>query len=272
MTDPYQQPWDLPLQTRIVSAQSPWRKAAALVRERGLGEALAHAHTVGLHKAHAAVDRRLRPGGVADATDAKVELEALTIGSANRGAGVHYLPTPWRVLDWLHRALPEPDAGWSFVDLGCGKGRVLVSASRRPYGRVIGVEFARELAQTARVNVASVASAAGLAAGTVQVVDGDAATFALPETPLVVFLFNPFGPPVIERVAERIERSYRDKRRPMLVAYLNPVHAEAFRSLAGFRRVILPVGLALRFALASPYRLELLATAEVPEVVRARHA
>src|SRR5215218_10190886 len=40
-----------------------------------------------------------------------------------------------------------------FVDLGCGKGRVLYMAARRPFKRVIGIEWSERFSRIARVNL-----------------------------------------------------------------------------------------------------------------------
>ncbi len=234
-------------------------KARRLLTEKGLGGAVSHARTVALHKAHAAFDRRFPILAGFDPTETKVELSELQIASDHRDAGVHYLPTPWRVLDWVHEALPEPGPEWSFVDLGCGKGRVLVSAGRRGYGRVAGVEFAPELAATARQAVAGMR---WRVAGAVDVIEGDATAFELPMTSLVIFLFNPFGPPVIDEVARRIAASWRLEPRPIIVAYLNPQHDGAFAGRQPFHRHALPPGLALKLSTLSPYRLSIHASPE----------
>jgi SAM-dependent methyltransferase len=236
----------------------PLLKAAGLVHRRGLKGTLRHARVVLMHKAHIALERRageIGPAGDAD----RIELADLTIASPNRDAGVHYLPTPRRVLDWIAEALPEPDRQWSFVDLGCGKGRALVAAAQRPYGRVIGVEFAAELAAGAR---AALAEAEPLQAGHIEVHEGDAAGFVMPPTPIVLFLFNPFGSPVIEQVAWRLSASYRNLPRPIVVAYLNPEHAQVFDTLWGFSPVALPRRLEMKLRLLSPYALRIYATPE----------
>lgn len=250
------------MQTSI--AQSPWHKLSRIVRADGWAGAIRHTRTVALHRAHAVLDRHLHAEGRRDATAAKVELDQVTIDSPNRGSGVHYLPTPWRVLDWLHAALPAPTPEWSFVDFGCGKGRVLLSAGQRPYGRVVGVEFATELARTAHSNLATMT---GRRAQAIEVVEGDATQFALPETPLVVFLFNPFGSPVIEQVAANIERSYLDAPRPIVVAYLNPEHAHVFGRIGSLREAPLSPSITMKFGLLSPYRLKRFASAEALPLV-----
>lgn len=245
------------MHTTIVA--TPWAKLAGIVRSNGLYGAGRHLRTVALHRAHAVLDRLCRPGGKHDGTAAKVELSEVTISSSNRGNGVHYLPTPWRVLDWLHEALPQPTREWSFVDFGCGKGRVLLSAGQRPYGRVVGVEFAAELAAAAR---SGLAAATELRAGSVEIVEGDATRFELPATPLVVFLFNPFGPPVIDSVAANLAQSYAAAPRPIIVAYLNPLHASPFEAMQGFGEIRLPWSKTAKFAALSPYALRLFATRE----------
>ena len=239
-------------------SQSLPAKLANLLRSRGVASTAQHVRTVLLHRAHAAWDKR-NGSRAADWTANKVELAELDIKSPNRSAGVHYLPTPWSVLEWMHEALPEAKPQWSFVDLGAGKGRTLLSAARRPYGRVIGVEFASELVEVAQKNVAMDRS---LVAESVEVAHCDTASYDLPKSPLVVFMFNPFGLPVIECVAAAIERSYAETPRPIIVAYLNPAHHQVFDAMEHLQEAKLPWPLATKFRFFSPYHLSLYATPE----------
>lgn len=71
------------------------------------------------------------------------------------------------------------------------------------------------LARTARANLAAGGSTA------VVVHTGDAATTAVPAGPLLVFLFNPFGPAVLRRVLDRVAEQASG---PVTVGYVNPVH------------------------------------------------
>ena len=57
--------------------------------------------------------------------------------------------------DRLQAALAFLREDWSnftFVDLGCGKGRALIAASEHGFARIIGVEFAKSLVDIARKN------------------------------------------------------------------------------------------------------------------------
>jgi hypothetical protein len=52
------------------------------------------------------------------------------------------------------RDLPIPDvSGYTFIDMGSGKGRMLLLAAEPPFRRIIGVEFASDLDALARSNV-----------------------------------------------------------------------------------------------------------------------
>lgn len=74
--------------------------------------------------------------------------------------------------------------------MGCGKGRVLLAASRYPFGRVIGVELSERLAKTARTNLRT--SRLRPRCGAVEIVAADAAHFAVPDDVTVVYVFNAF--------------------------------------------------------------------------------
>ena len=105
----------------------------------------------------------------------------------------------------------------TFVDLGCGKGRPLIVASKMGFQNVTGVEFVEELAAIARMNLRITECNAN-------VVCADAAAYALPSGPLVVYMFNPFHAPVMRVVAEKL-RSRKDE---LWVISVNPKHPELF--------------------------------------------
>jgi hypothetical protein len=231
------------------------RRVAGLVRDRGAAGSLHHVRVVTTHRMHEALARM--PAGE-DRTTGKVELADLSFDGVSKSAGVHYLPTPWRVLDWVHEALPANKSKFTFVDLGAGKGRAVLSAAMQPYARVEGVEFAPQLVGIAQANIQNLPPA-HRRNGRVRMFCDDAVEFPLPDGPTVLFLFNPFGPPVIDRVAAAIEHSARVNPRPIWIAYLNPVHP-VFEACPSLRRVPLAPLQASRFAILSPYRLALLAT------------
>jgi SAM-dependent methyltransferase len=219
-------------------------------RSDGISALARHLRIVAMQRGHDVAEQFLIGG--ADPTRGKRELSELTITSTNASAGVHYLPTPWAVLTAIHNALPIDPTEWTFLDLGTGRGRAVLSAAERPYARVVGVEFAAELAAEARAAIA----AAGYSAPRVDIVEGDAAAVALPPGQLVVFLFNPFGPVVLRPVLAALARHPA----PVLVVYVNPVHEAILANHPAFTRVGLRLADRIRLGLMSPYRVSLFST------------
>ncbi|MGW1423016.1 class I SAM-dependent methyltransferase [Bradyrhizobium manausense] len=125
-------------------------------------------------------------------------------------------------------ALNLPISDYTFVDLGCGKGRALLLAAQFPFKTIIGVDFVPSFVAAARNNV-NAAALRGLR-GDIEVVVGDATQFVLPSGALLIYLYNPFGSHVVGKVALHLRESYRENRRPLVVVYANPVHLIEFTS------------------------------------------
>jgi len=117
----------------------------------------------------------------------------------------------------------EDVAAFTFVDLGCGKGRALLLAEEYDFKKIVGVDFAGNLARIAVRNAAKVGSSR------ISVVHGDVREFDFPAGPLVVFLYNPFSARITRSVMQRLI-SHPDT---VYIAYVNPLHADAISSLPG---------------------------------------
>jgi hypothetical protein len=76
-------------------------------------------------------------------TEGKEDLSDLTIAdSKNALHGHRPQPTPADHGHVIMRALPPPLEDSVFMDVGAGRGRMLLVASEYPFRRVIGIEFA----------------------------------------------------------------------------------------------------------------------------------
>jgi predicted RNA methylase len=162
-----------------------------------------------IHQRDAAFDRTL---GVD--TKGPVGLWHLKIRSDNLQDAIRYEGVNPSIFRQALCALPENLNDFSFIDLGCGKGRALLLANEFGFCQIVGVEFAPELAAVAQKNCSQVGVAA-------TVLSQDAVQFPFPPGNLVVFLYNPFGPAVLNPVLDHLLESATAK---CYVVYVNPVH------------------------------------------------
>jgi 16S rRNA G966 N2-methylase RsmD len=161
-----------------------------------------------------------------------VPLYGLTVQSPNIFFGIQYQPSPPDICEAAIKVLPIEPHEFCFVDLGAGKGRVLLIASSFGFKRLIGVEFAEELVKIARKNLQS-------CTGT-EIICADAADFEFPDGNLVIYLFNPFERPVMEKVIHRLAKASEAKtERRVFVIYHNPKHLDIIQK-CGSEIALLP--------------------------------
>jgi hypothetical protein len=110
---------------------------------------------------------------------------------------------------------------FTFVDLGAGKGRILLLASNLPFQRVLGVEFVPELHAAATQNI-SLYRPPSRRCQDVQCILSDVRDFVFPSAPLVIFMWHPFVGPVFEQVMVNLEDSLRREPREVYLVYLKP--------------------------------------------------
>ena len=122
----------------------------------------------------------------------------------------------------------------TFVDLGCGKGRPLFVAADALSGRSSGSTLRVHL-QLARDNVARLPKR--LQGERISIVHGDASTPALPSGTVVVFLYNPFRRPLVEKLVSHLEeRLSNDPGLKIWIIYYNPVCFDVFDASPRFSR------------------------------------
>jgi predicted RNA methylase len=163
-----------------------------------------------LDREEARFERGLVPGtgGVVAATD-------LTVRSGDASEGHAYVAEHPRVIALWMRTISDR-ASFTLVDLGSGKGRVLVAGARGGFRKVVGVEHAQELHEAAMLNVEGLLTRSSQP---IQLVLGDAGGYEYPHEPLVVHLNNPFGEQTMGRVIEKLTSSYEAQPRPIIVVY-----------------------------------------------------
>jgi len=104
----------------------------------------------------------------------------------------------------------------AIVDFGCGKGGVLISLSKFPFAKIVGVEIDPDLVEIANRNLET------LKISNVAVECCDAAAFGPLEEYNYFYFFDPFPCIVMRDVLKNIERSVVVHPRKVTLIYLNP--------------------------------------------------
>jgi SAM-dependent methyltransferase len=141
---------------------------------------------------------------------------------AKPGVDNYYQRTPPGRFRSVVADLAIDPAEFTFVDVGCGKGAVLLLAAKAGFKRITGLELSPSLAAAARRNIAS-SRGIPLDGVELEVVCIDAAEWDLPDAPLVLFLFNPLPREPLRRFLERVRASVENSPRPVVVVYVYPL-------------------------------------------------
>lgn len=154
-------------------------------------------------------------------TSPVIPLYRLDIPTRNYIHGTRHQASGHEACGWAIGSLAIPYERYTFIDLGSGLGRALLIASDFPFERIIGVEFARELAEGCRQNMRAAAKPERVLVRCM-----DAAKFEFERNArIVLYLYNPFNKVVLERVLTNLCASTPQDVR---ILYLTPDHADVF--------------------------------------------
>jgi hypothetical protein len=181
---------------------------------------------------------------VAHGTDTASELDlehaGLTSTQAKRGNTIYRVF--WEdnfaaILDDLDIHHDE----FTFVDIGSGKGKLLLLASHYPFRQIVGVELAPLLHKIATHNIAVYRSPRQRCTDISSEL-ADALAYEFPPGPLVCLMVNPFDRATVERVIGRIAERRRASTEPVLVIYANMRRVDeigpAFEDLKGLEVIL----------------------------------
>lgn len=196
-------------------------KASALVRREGVVGAVKHVASIAYwqyvtYRDDTRFDRRygIDTSGVESAYLANVR--------SNYVAGAtYYQASSWRDFAKMMRFIPADRSAVTFIDLGCGKGRVLCFAALDGFENIVGVEFSDALASVARAN-AEIFKRRTRTKASITVLTQDVATFECPDTDIVLYLYNPFSAELMQIVIDRVAALATRTRRRVYIAYRNP--------------------------------------------------
>jgi SAM-dependent methyltransferase len=116
--------------------------------------------------------------------------------------------------EWFREAV-EDLPRWTFIDVGCGRGKALILAHEAGFQNLIGVEFSSALCRSAKRNLAKLEIPAAIHCQ-------DATKFHFPDESCIVFFYNPFGADLMQQVLANIGNG------PRRLVYVTPLHHQAF--------------------------------------------
>jgi hypothetical protein len=136
--------------------------------------------------------------------------------------GIRYQPTKIKRLRKIFGELRVSYQDFIFLDVGSGKGRVLLVASEFPFRRIIGVEFLPELHSIAEKNIRAYRSTTQKCSA-IESLCCDATAYRMPPGNMVIFLSNPFEHPIVSRLMINLKESLQNHPRQVYLIYHNPV-------------------------------------------------
>jgi 16S rRNA G966 N2-methylase RsmD len=168
-------------------------------------------------------------------TSGIIPLGALGVDSPSAASATYYQPVGIEDFTEMTALLPSDVSEFSFVDYGSGKGRALILAAQRPFKEVVGIEFSKKLHIQAEKNIA--ARQIYSRCKTVTSIFMDAADYDPPSGPVVVFLSNPFGADMVERVLYRVEKKHQTPGADAYLFYWHPVHQKTVFARPFWRQI-----------------------------------
>jgi SAM-dependent methyltransferase len=143
---------------------------------------------------------------------------------------------------WRETPPPHPLRSYTFLDLGCGKGRAILLASEFRFREVVGVELNPEMAAIADRNAqlwkrAHASDPTAERISPLRVIEDDALNITLPSRPTLLFLFHPFEDPVLKPLLQRIETAFARRPGELDILYVNAEHGDLLDRHPAFRRL-----------------------------------
>jgi hypothetical protein len=183
--------------------------------------------------------RKQRYGDVDFDWDYRVDTTGATVGWRDRFLGLFhspYQPTDPALFREMLAALKINLRGFTFIDVGSGKGRVLLMAAGYPFQRILGIELFPALHGIAEENVRNYKSETQQCF-VIESVCEDARRFEFPPEPALLYLFNPLPEAGFREMLDHLEQSLLNYPRPFFVLYHNPLLEHVLSQRTVFKKI-----------------------------------
>jgi SAM-dependent methyltransferase len=142
--------------------------------------------------------------------------------STHFASGIRYEPCEESLCEWSITNADVSLEEFTFIDIGCGKGRPLIVASRYGFKHLLGVDYSRKLTRIAEKNLRR----CGIKCA--QIECADATKFDYPAGNIFAFFYHPFADPaLLDSVLNRLDMATRGH--CLVVAYVGKGRYEVGR-------------------------------------------
>lgn len=144
--------------------------------------------------------------------------------SSHFGHGVRYEGCDPHACRWAIETANVDLSRFYFVDVGCGKGRPLLIASRYDFAHLVGIDYSRKLCLLADRNMRK----CDVPREKFEIVCKDAVEFKFPQHDLFVYFYNPFDGEILDAVLSNLQAAtlenkvfvaFEGKNRDLLMSY-----------------------------------------------------
>ena len=183
--------------------------------------------------------RRRRYGDAEYDWDHRVNTTSATVGWRERLLGQFhsgYQPTEPALFKEMMASLKINFQEFTFIDMGSGKGRVLLMAADYPFRRILGVELFPALHRVAQENLNAYASDSQQCFA-LEAVCGDAREFIFPAEPILLYLFNSLPEAALIEVMANLDRFAAPVSPPGYLLYHNPLLEHVLANYPAFNKI-----------------------------------
>jgi predicted RNA methylase len=141
----------------------------------------------------------------------------------------HYQPNCVYLIQRILKRL-NTSKDQNFLDIGSGKGRILLIAAQYDFNEVRGIEFSEPLCDITKQNIERFKTKVSKLAP-IEVQNMDARDYVFTEKDVVIFMYNPFNGSIFETVIKNLKASIERYPRTITFIYMHPTEKKCVESI-----------------------------------------
>jgi tRNA1(Val) A37 N6-methylase TrmN6 len=153
-----------------------------------------------------------------------VDLKHLTITNGDKKKASRYEAVSFYMLEKLFDAFKKISDLTSIIDLGSGKGRVMMVAPHFGFTNITGIDFAKELCEQSFINMKE--KEKEFPGIRWKVINENVENYDVRAEDSVFFMFNPFRQAVLKRFLKNLDASCHEFPRTIYFLYASPQYQQ----------------------------------------------